>query len=554
MYLKNEKGVTLIALTITIIVMLIVSGVIIRSSNTHINTQKRDKLYSDIDNLNNKINKYYIDYRDVPVLSKKYCSKDELVELLNSNVSSHNVELNNSTEGNNTIINPNDDDSYYIIDLEKLSGLTLNYGYDSDYSNAKQSEDNISTNIQDIYIINKTTHQIYYPKGIYTEDYMYYCYNLNTEEIQTSNLTKWKYKKNDDKRIIVTNGIIDLRIGTYINYNPAVADAKGETTFEKKITSDGGSPTYVPGYYVANEKPITEGNGYGDQEYSNKADVGGWRVLGADEKTGELLIISGGTAKTTEKANFYLGGIVGFTYGESELNKVCSIFGLGYGATGARSVNIDDVNRVTGYNPNNVGEYDPEQKGMGKKFTEGDLSEYGNKTTYSWTTTANQISYIGSNKLSGTGTSPYYTSYKKGFNWYDIERKTWQNSQQDTTAPVEITTLTNTAYFYYPDSLQVSSETGNGLDKESEEYKTIFKYKTGGALDYWLASRCVETWTNNAKFAMMTVASTEIVTSTNLYITFGQLLDNDYGIRPVVSLKSDIQLEKQEDESYNIIK
>ena len=361
----------------------------------------------------------------------------------------------------------------------------------------------------------------------------------------------WMYKKDSKGReTIVTNGIYDLPIGTYINYNAAATDAKGETVVEKKITSNAGSPTDT-GYYKASEKMVTEGNGYGPQTFSNKATTNGWRVLGVDEKTGELLIISADPVKSTDNKEFYLRGIAGYTYGESELDKVCSIFGSGYGATGARSVDVDDVNKITGYNPNNVGKYDPEQKTIGTKCGKDQPYEYGNQTTYTWTATANVVSWSGSNTKSGTGSAQSkYADY--GFNWYDIGSKTWKNSMQDTTMPATIATLTSTSYYYYPDSLKTSSGAGEGLRTTSEEYKTLFMNKAGSKVSYWLASSYVTTISSLAGFGMRSVYSYGNVYYDNLYGSYGRVNSPSRGVRPVVSLKSDIQLGEGTEGSYDI--
>ena len=360
----------------------------------------------------------------------------------------------------------------------------------------------------------------------------------------------WMYKKDSKGReTIVTNGVYELPIGTYINYNAAATDAKGETIVEKKITSNAGSPTDT-GSYIAKDKTLTEGNGYGPQEYSNKATTNGWRVLGVDEKTGELLIISADPVKTTGNVDFYLRGIAGYNYGEQELNKVCSVFGSGYGATGARSVDVDDINKITGYNPNNVGKYDPEQKTTGTKYGAGEAYEYGNQTTYAWTETANQISWSGSNTKSGTGSNSNYATY--GFNWYDIASKTWKNSMQDTTAPATIATLTSTRYYYYPDSLNTSSGTGEGLSTASEEYKTLFMNKAESKVSYWLASSYVNTYSNFAYFGLRYVSSRGSVNSNTLYSSYGYVYSPSLGVRPVVSLKSDIQLGEGTSGSYDL--
>ena len=179
MYLKKENGVTLMALTVTIIIMLIISSTIIYSTNSRIQIQKIDKLYEDINNLNGKIDEYYLNYNDIPVLSsKQYCNQSELDTLLSRNASLHNSTLTNS-DNKDVKINPNDNDVYYIIDVEKLTGLTLNYGYDDEFKNAKNSNI-ISTSVNNVYIINQMTHQIYYPSGIFANNHMYYTYNLNT--------------------------------------------------------------------------------------------------------------------------------------------------------------------------------------------------------------------------------------------------------------------------------------------------------------------------------------------------------------------------------------
>ena len=360
----------------------------------------------------------------------------------------------------------------------------------------------------------------------------------------------WMYKKDSKGReTIVTNGVYELPIGTYINYNAAATDANGEKVVEKTITSNVGSPTDT-GFYKASEKTVTKGNGYGEQTFSNTATTNGWRVLGVNEKTGELLIISADPVKTTGNVSFYLRGIAGYNYGEQELNKVCSVFGSGYGATGARSVNVDDINKITGYNPNNVGKYDPEQKTTGTKYSVGQANEYGNKTTYSWTATANQVSWSGSNTKSGTGSSSNYATY--GFNWYDIASKTWKNSMQDTTTPATIATLTSTSYYYYPDSLKTSSGTGEGLSTTSKEYETLFKNKTGSKVYYWLASSYVYTDSYYAFFGMRYVNSDGYVNRSSLYYSNGIVTSSSIGIRPVVSLKSDIQLGEGTNGSYDI--
>ena len=373
----------------------------------------------------------------------------------------------------------------------------------------------------------------------------------------------WQYKKDSNgRKTIVTDGTVELSIGTYINYDPT-KDEKGNE-FEKTITSNAGSPTDT-GYYKASEKELAEGNGASNQTFSNTATTNGWRLLGVDEETGELLIIPTDSIKTTNDKLFTLRGIAGYIYGESELNKVCSIFGYGKWATGARSINLDDVNKITGYNPNNVGKYDPEQKENGTKYGEGEVYEYGNNVTFSWTETANVVSWSGSNGKSGTA-SELNKYADHGFNWYDIASGKWKNSMQDITKPTVITTLINRGYNYYADSLTTTAGEGEGLDTTSKEYEMLFKLKDGGDCKYWLASRFEYAADENCGiFGIYRVWNqSEIRTNSGayLYTTYGNesntkgaayYATHSTGVRPVVSLKSDVTLEKGTNEIYNIL-
>ena len=96
--------------------------------------------------------------------------------------------------------------------------------------------------------------------------------------------------------------------------------------------------------------------------------------------------------------------------------------------TGARSINVDDINKITGYNPNNVGVYDINQTGSGTKYSEGELWEYGNEVTYYWDGTDKPY-YTATNTLKGNLSSSHSTN---GFNWYE---NGWKNSIKATISP-----------------------------------------------------------------------------------------------------------------------
>lgn len=144
--LKSNNGITLITLVITIVVMLILSFTISINANNYIERTKKSNLDTDLQRLQEKIEIYYSKNKEIPVLNKYT-----------------NVAMLEKKE--------NDNENYFVIDLDKLEGIELNYG--KDFEKAKQLEGEIA-DLLDIYIINEESHVIYYPKGVKFDNKMYY--------------------------------------------------------------------------------------------------------------------------------------------------------------------------------------------------------------------------------------------------------------------------------------------------------------------------------------------------------------------------------------------
>lgn len=174
--MRSNKGITLISLTAMVIILLLITSMIIYSSKNEATVKKLDNLYVDIDLIQSRVNDYYLTYGTLPVLCK-YLGKTELTELIQLNADSKSASLSYDN-----IVNPNDDDVYYVINLEKLEGLSLNYGYDDEYETIKQNKTYTTSDVEDeIYVINNCTHQIYFPHGIFLDGVMYYTTEVEEE-------------------------------------------------------------------------------------------------------------------------------------------------------------------------------------------------------------------------------------------------------------------------------------------------------------------------------------------------------------------------------------
>lgn len=156
--MKSNKGVTLIALTIVIIVLIIISSISITEGLQLMSVKKVNYMRTDIQMINTAISDYYLKNNDIPTLGQ-YATKEELVKLF----------------GSAEYLNPNDGDEYDVIDLSKLDNLTLNYG--RDYKT--WTKEGNKSDYTDLYIINKVTHQVYYVQGTTLEEEIYFTTKIS---------------------------------------------------------------------------------------------------------------------------------------------------------------------------------------------------------------------------------------------------------------------------------------------------------------------------------------------------------------------------------------
>jgi len=159
MNIKSNKGISLTSLIIAVIIMLIISGSLVFNNVEKLKINNLKKMYADIEILNTKVLEYYSNNKTLPIL-KEYTSDLSMIS---------------------GIRNPNDNNKYFVIDIESMQNIRLNYGYGNDYSKIKNGQP--LTNLKDVYIINQDSHTIYYVKGIEFENRNYYRENTEYEKV-----------------------------------------------------------------------------------------------------------------------------------------------------------------------------------------------------------------------------------------------------------------------------------------------------------------------------------------------------------------------------------
>ena len=507
--IKKDKGITLISLSIAVIIILTITGMILYSAKDNIYIKNLTNMENDIANLRDKISLYYSEYGDIPAQTEY----QDITNLENAGV-----------------IGANDTGKFYIIELEKLDGLTLNYG--EDYEKYKANGYTYSSDLTDIYIINENSHNIFFVEGIRVkendETKMYYTdYTEGDKEtVILKESQDWHEETNEDGETIITNGVAQLKIGDYVNYDPTNG-GKITTTY----TSPRGTYHEDQDEVIADmSENMIEGNGYGNQTFSVSANTNGWRILGIDEQTNEILLVSTDAVKTTEDQYFYLKGQTAAEWGEKELNDICTIYGKGKGASGARSITVEDINKITGYDPE-----------VANCFA-GEFYEYGNEMTY--TKNGETVTYVGTKNGNGTFSAAF-----REFRYYDSVNKIWKSLGQQGSI-----TLKSTAYGYVPNTLTTNpNDPIVGISKSSPQYELLFSDTSNGEEPYWLASSYLATdaGENGVSSNGLRFVSNEMVMVE--YLFDAACVENELGlsIRPVISLDADIAILQQQGTSDN---
>ncbi len=324
-------------------------------------------------------------------------------------------------------------------------------------------------------------------------------------------------------------------LGDYLNHIANMGSSSTSGTWTQDGTTvTNGKDTLTVGDYVNYVSGVA---GY-DEDINDDGVNDGWRVLGA--KDGQILLLS----TNFVASDYKLYGADDYFNGISKLDGVCADYGNGEYADSSktRSINVDDINRVTGYNPRNTGVYDPTQSGTGTPYADGYIHEYENEVTYTLT----YDDEIGGDVINATGSNGATGTDDGDFGYFVMP-----NGTELTSDMTEGINVTSTYYQYKPDTLTneyrvASGTTAPGLATNSEAYYMLFKSPTSTTTDilYWLGSSFVTAYGSVADFGVHSVYS-GCVGGCALWDSTDGAVDGDdacYGVRAVVSLQSDVKL------------
>lgn len=332
----NKRGITLIALVVTILVMIILGAAVVGTVAGIVNLARKDGYETTSKLLRDRVSVLYeeINSEKEENITFENAFNAKYIPPLSSPSSLPVLPAVDGVSGESIDIVKNK----YDISTDEFNSL-LFYKIDTDEAKeifaVTDSKLNFWVNIERnlVFSINPLENK---GNRIYT-----------LEELDP-NYTVFKSNVNID----------DIQIGDYIVYDPT----KGVDDISKL--------TYVSQIGSAKENENSPGNGYGVQTVKATSANNQWRVL--SKENGEIKIVSVAAIPSEGNMAFYLKDGRGYLYAENELNKACAVFGHATGAktnqateyfignpevegdlqnkrvvSGARSLNLEDIEKLT---------------------------------------------------------------------------------------------------------------------------------------------------------------------------------------------------------------
>mgnify|MGYP004629449965 FL=1 len=312
---KQESGVTLVAMAVTIVVLMMIAIPCIVNIKTVSETDKFTKLKNDITNLEESISQVYGENDNISKIGPKYTGDTGSSSFLYINQG----EIGAQKTSKDVVKNPNDKEDYYVIDASKLKwNLKSKYGIELADLNYGNNNYGITTltelNTKDVYIINGESRTIYYTEGVKYKsgasgkEYIYYRlpedYTKVTMNTKCRANTPVLKKGMTPVKFEVTNGKGERKTVT-----TTADDANWYNYCEKRWanarTEDGSLWVWIPRFAYRINKP----------DSSDKEQKGTTSIVFLDGLTDKYYDDNGkeGTAKRCQSINDIVDTTTGYT-------------------------------------------------------------------------------------------------------------------------------------------------------------------------------------------------------------------------------------------------
>ena len=288
-----------------------------------------------------------------------------------------------------------------------------------------------------------------------------------------------------------------VKRGDRVNYNPGTLTSNDIQL--PTVTSASASASSTASGNGSNVIPCAELTGT-----INASDATNWVVLDVTDD-GEVLLIP----NTYSNVRLKLKGIIGYNNAIESLDTVASIYKNPTYASYARSLTVEDVNRVTGYGVT--------QYATGSATSTGTATASGAATA-----TASEYGFATSSSTASGGSKIYSFTNRYGMDT-DLNIVDY-GSQGERTF---VSTAETRNYSYSIDSTNVLTN----------------KYG-------WLASRCIDLHSTSCNFKVRVLEGWNMYNRNIVWLADGGNNNEYYStekVIPVISVKSTVQMQKDED-------
>ena len=553
----NQKGITLINLIITIIVLTIILSITVYSGVNTIKDAQFTKFTTELRIMQTEVNNLYDDYKNNRTI---YWNETEYTgdEILNIGKD----------------IDSNAQNTLNKAEIEDITGYRY---YDKETIKALQIE-----GVEREFIINIQTRSVISYKGIKYEGKMYYTieqvpdnlynvkketenagtatfsakssktgenewkieiYNIKYTPTEGGNINKWKVKykiqgeetwnySDSTTFLVEEEGLYEIRI-----YNGNIESENTITVIDLKVGD------YITGYTLRDatnsevsaeitslNEEVNSLSGYETAQNLTQESNMQWRVLEIDEKTGKpTKLIS-----ADKVGSLGLRGAMGYNNAVYLLNKACEVLYSGEKGT-ARSIIIEDLEE----HYSNIGKevkanYKAEETKLGgqKRFTSSSYRYYPQIAKEE-----NEI---------GIDTETYIA---EDGNTYNTLNTSGIGGSDEGTAPYEGTETKGSAYDQASTNGITVTQTYynlNGASSLSECYENSAYYNLFHGINdtYWIASRCFVAYSSYSYCDFgVHCASSSKVRGEDLFNSNIHPGSNSHALRPIIELKSNIKAE-----------
>lgn len=224
--LKDNSGITLVTLVITIVVMMILAMGVTMSTTSTIELKKYNEIKQDIITLSEAVKTYYLENEKLPIYTDTT------------------FDLADKYKVPDYDINPNDSGNYYAIDVSKLPKTSLNKGEGN-------KSKNFST--KDLYVVNEESLTVYYLDGAVLDGKKHYTIVDNFAggsfaeayyskvDLPIISVVTMESNNKKDKTIAEEGNIVTLKMLTNYNFTqePTVIidgiDVTSQCTWNRKV-------------------------------------------------------------------------------------------------------------------------------------------------------------------------------------------------------------------------------------------------------------------------------------------------------------------------------